>query len=212
MCIVLWIMEQSPENGRRRSFADLKSVARLRPLLEQAVAGSWIRSDAVMDAIRTGSGELPAFRQKAALQLEGVLTGNLARLVDAGAHVARVATLHQMASDVLDQVMTSTSRILMPSRKVKALGFVVRYLMDYVASCAVRPGSLNLYLVLDETGDDAMLALAVHGEQHLVGNRSCTSSLLSAAAMLEAMGGEVHRGIDDQGRMVFGAKLPCPKP
>lgn len=206
-------MEQAFENGRGRSFADLKSVARLRPLLEQAVAGSWIRSDAVMDAIRTGSGDLPAFRQKAALQLEGVLTGNLARLVDAGAHVARVATLHQMASEALDQVMTSTSRIPMPSSKVKALGFVVRYLLDYVVSCAVHPGALALYLALDETGDDAMLALVVHGEQRLVGSRSCTSSLLSAAALLEAMGGEFHRGVDDRGRMVFGVKLPCrPKP
>ncbi|USI73941.1 hypothetical protein [Sphingomonas morindae] len=140
---------------------------------------------------------------RAASMLDAALVARLPRKVDAGALLARIASLHQMTAGCVDVLMTSLAELRMSSLKARALAVAFSELADFVLDATPAKEAIRLYLALSCDGGSIVLAFAAEGDLRPVPSASAMAGLFRAIAIVEGIGGLFARGLETD-RMVFG--------
>lgn len=175
-------------------------------LIEEALADRRRRLLGESSDAEAGDGEVMR-RRRAACLVERMLSSRSPAQADCSRLLEMLAGRLQLASPVIDQMMTSIEPLVMPVRRSRALAVMVADVIAFVEASAAGDGCLKVYVALGIDGDRLVLAVGAEGGLAPVGTADATRCLLRAGTIARLMGGRLDRGIDGD-RMVVGITLP----
>ena len=140
----------------------------------------------------------------AAAMLEHQLTAPMPPRMGLSPYLNRVLTLQQMASPSMPVVMSAVERLSVRSLAARSLAVALIDQLHFATAVMDVEDRAAFFLAVAHSDGRLVFGFAVTGDFKAVGTKAGTDSLVRAAAIVRASGGQFQRGFDS-GRMVFAS-------